>query len=111
MIVLIFTLVLFTFLLPGPLASTPCSSDTCDLSQQTHELGRADPIPTRLDVALRAWFQEERDRHFGDAYPSHDTGITSPRAVDRTCFLHSMAASDHAASSLSLVYTLCAILR
>jgi hypothetical protein len=111
MIVLIFALVLFTFLLPGPLASTPSASENGYVSQQTRDLGRTDPVPTRLDVALRAWFQKERDRHSSDPCPGFHLATTIPSSVDRTRLLRSIAVSDCATSLVSLVYTLCAILR
>jgi hypothetical protein len=111
MIVLIFAFLLFTFLLPGPLASTPPSSEDGDLSQQTRDLGRTDAVPTRLDVALRAWFQKERERHSSDPCPRYHLAATILGTVDRTRLLRSIAASDCATSSVSLVYTHCAILR
>jgi hypothetical protein len=111
MIVLIFASVLFTFLLPAPLASTPSSSQNSDLSQQTRDLGRTEPMPTRLDVALRAWFQKERDRHGSDPCPGFCLATTTLSSLDHTRLLRSIAASDCSTSLVSLVYTLCAILR
>jgi hypothetical protein len=111
MIVLIFASVLFACLLPIPLASTPSNSESGEFSQQAHHLCRTEPIPTRLDVALRAWFEEERYLHCGNhPCPGFHLETTTTNSVDRIRYLHAIAAND-AVSSVSLVYTLCAILR
>ncbi len=104
MFVLLFALLLFTFLLPPP---PPSSPSRCAVMQQPLTVQPPTPLAGRLDIARRAWFAEETDEKTPVAAASRLENAIPDRSPNHR--ESTPVRSEH--SSTLLVYALCALLR